>query len=615
MLDNIGSMINLQAQPGPQFDYQIYFVKAVYTNDEAYLSVITRKCSVCFRFTCEMRKFVCCSKFVCYYCKDKAHLCVNFKKVSALNKEDLSSFINCRWMCCFSLSGCNEQLEYDSIMAHVEECKFKYIISDTKIKGNMVDYFSPSPLKSESEIRKYTCVFCRRLPKTLFLTSCCFRCICSKCGYRNNTIIYCVCEKKDNQFSNSIKKFTMINPVNENIEEYSDQYVFKCNYNNCSFYGNLAQVDKHVSECVEEFCDRVYSISTGPNELYNYQFSTLSEIPTFNYLEEDKCYMSDKPYPNNPTVRSILKISDDLIAIGTNVGEIDCWSESSNMRVWTTKEHSSFIYTMAKLQEDGMFISGEFTEQAVVIVWEFTNMSAVIKKKVSLENGGVWVLCVLNPDLIACGMENSNILVWDLNNKFVYKRKEENKPSGKNGKKSFKQKSSEYNSLSIKNKICTHTGYVKSLIYIKEKDLLLSGGSDCKIVTTKLSNSGFSTSELFNTEHTGIILSFCYFLEQFLASSDDNATIKIWKFEQRNSFKTIQVHLNAVTQLIYSEPKMILSSSLDKNIHFISIDNNFNFSVIKTIKTREPVWSMIHSPAQKSFTTISFNSCFITTYS
>jgi WD40 repeat protein len=341
----------------------------------------------------------------------------------------------------------------------------------------------------------------------------------------------------------------------------------------------------------------------------------LNEVPTFNYLEEDKFYVSDKPYPNSPTVRSILKISDDLIAIGTNLGEIDCWSESSNMRVWTTKEHASFIYTMAKLCEDSMFVSGEFTEQGVAIVWEFTNTTSTIKKKVSLENSGIWVLCVINPDLIACGMENSNILIWDLNNKFVYKRKEESKPTGKNGKKSFKQKSTEYNTLNIKNKISTHTGYVKSLIYIKNKDLLLSGGSDCKIVTTKLSNSGFSTSELFNTEHTGIILSFCYFLEEYLASSDDIGVIKIWRFDQRNSIRTIQVHLNAVTQLIYSEPKMILSSSLDKNIHFISIDNNFNFSVIKTIKTREPVWSMIHSPAHKSFTAISFNSCFITTYS
>ena len=595
------------------FDYNIFYVKPLYLDDTV-ISVISKMCcSICQKYTSDMMKFKCCGKFTCCYCKDKAHLCAKIKKLSNLGADEVSIYKKTEYSCCYYLSGCKQQLNYQEISSHAKDCNYKYFIPDEKIEIYSANINKSSILtKPEKESFKYLCMFCNTPPLNLFLTNCCFRCICSYCGYTNKNNKKCLC---NTPISDSQTVFTIINPVDNNIEEYIKQPIFKCTYKNCKYIGNQLQLNKHLNECVEGYCNRKFGM-TEPNEYYNFEFSIIKEINLPNYLEED--YQSpDKKYPKTLLVRSLLKLSSNLIAIGANYGEIDCWNEKDNTRVWSTKEHSSFIYTMIKL-DDTTFVSAEWSENATAIVWEYDMKMAIVKKKVNLMNSGAWIICFIEPDLIACGMENSSILIWDLYDKYNFKAKEiekEMKKGKKNKKQSQEQKPEESNNLNIKNKICIHTKYVKSLIYLKSKDLLLSGGADGKIITTKLSTSGFSSTESFNMEHKGVIMCLCNFNDEFLASSDDKGVIKIWKFDTKESCKTILIHTNTVTRLIYFEPKILISSSLDKTIKYISVDDQLNFSVIKTIDTKEPVWAMINQDTYKSFTVISYNSSLITTYS
>ena len=75
------------------------------------------------------------------------------------------------------------------------------------------------------------------------------------------------------------------------------------------------------------------------------------------------------------------------------------------------------------------------------------------------------------------------------------------------------------------------------------------------------------------------------------------------------------MHSNAVTRIVYFNPSIMITSSLDKCINYISVEDDLNFSVIKSIKTKESVWDMIYTNPYKSFTVMSFNSSKITTYS
>lgn len=592
------------------FENSIFYVKPLFLNNMSISQISQMKCLNCQKFTCDMLKFKCCNKFCCKYCKDNPHLCIKFKKLTPLSQEDLILIKKTEFSCCYYLSGCKKPILYEDISTHVKNCNFKYFIPDDKIEISINNKKFENLIKNK-EIEKYLCIFCHQVPKNLFLTNCCLRSICSYCGYTNKINKNCHC---DNNSNKDKILFTIINPVDIIIEEFNKQNIFQCSNQKCCFIGNQIQLSKHVYECVESYLYNKININIEKetiSEFYNYDFCSLKEISTTNYL--NNCESQNiKKFPKNIFIRSILKLSNNLIAIGAGFGEIDCWEDQTNSRVWCTKEHCGIIYSIINLDENH-FISGEHSENGTVIIWQYSDKEAILKKKVNLQNKGVWSLCMVGKDIVACGMENSSILIWDIYNKFMFKGREDcQKRKLKENKKQINLNESLVN---IKNKINIHSGYVKCLFYTNHNDLLFSGGSDSKIITTKISNCGFSSTENFNIEHKGIIMSICRFENDYIVSSDDLGIIKIWNINNKESQKTINVHTNAVSRLIYYEPKIIMSSSLDKTIKYINVDENFSCSVLKTISTKEPIWDMISFQSYKSFTVISYNSSLITTYS
>lgn len=264
--------------------------------------------------------------------------------------------------------------------------------------------------------------------------------------------------------------------------------------------------------------------------------------------------------------KSILLLTDNIIVLGEDSGEIALWSTQAKQKlVGNQQEHNTPIFALEKINEES-FISGEYVKpicsgKSVLWKYESTNNSLVAIKSINLQCQGVWCFLIHeNTPLTAlCGMINGRILLWNI-----------------------------AENVAIES-IHKHAGSVRCFTKLKGR-ITISGSKDNTIKSYDMDDkTGVEFS--YDKEHNyGILdlkdVSFSEKLMIFASCANDKA-IKIWEINKSSSLKTLFLHEDSVSNLFFARDKnMLISSSNDKKICLYDLEDNY---VIRYLSNHEPI--------------------------
>lgn len=124
-----------------KFVNYIYYIKPLFSDNKIYKDILDKYCEICKNLSCIMYILDCCNIIICNYCNIDNHNCkninINNKPIKKISLNTYDKHIRIlelsKYSCCYNMSGCRDQLSYNKAKEHVENCNYKYYISDDKI--------------------------------------------------------------------------------------------------------------------------------------------------------------------------------------------------------------------------------------------------------------------------------------------------------------------------------------------------------------------------------------------------------------------------------------------------------------------------------------------------
>jgi WD40 repeat protein len=217
-------------------------------------------------------------------------------------------------------------------------------------------------------------------------------------------------------------------------------------------------------------------------------------------------------------VRSIQVIEDaNKLISASNDETIKIWDLQSGECLKTLNEHS---VSRVLIYKNNKFISGSYNNK--IKMWDLESFKCI---ETLNNNSAVFSLLLLSDKILASGLFDGTINIWNLNEKKIVK--------------------------SIK----AHETWIRCLIKSKDSSKLISGSGDSKIKIWD-SNNFELLKEL--TGHFSYISCLKMLNDETILSGSGDETIKIWKIDSGKCLKTLKFngYVNCVET--FNDDKMLI---------------------------------------------------------
>ena len=306
-------------------------------------------------------------------------------------------------------------------------------------------------------------------------------------------------------------------------------------------------------------------------------------------------------------VISLLDLQEGKhLLVGLSNGEIKYYSNINlgeknlgEYQEFTLTEHNSkLIYALCCI-DSNYFASGEgYSECGLAVLWQYShkkkkrNFGSPIKiNSFQLQNEGVRMFKALKPNLLACGMFNGKILLWNIIQN------------------------------SIVNELVMHSDQVSCLLSIDnycDRRLLFSGSWDKSIVVWDLNTKELFKGGQFASEHNNDINALVRFSGDYrILSSSSDCTVKLWQISSSNSLKTFKLHNSYIFDIYYyNDIDVIVTGGYDNCIKIFDLADRESFveskivnekNMLNIIKTKEAVNGLIVLRKLLTYVTYDYN--------
>ncbi|EAR84978.2 WD domain, G-beta repeat protein (macronuclear) [Tetrahymena thermophila SB210] len=357
-----------------------------------------------------------------------------------------------------------------------------------------------------------------------------------------------------NDFKNQIlrKVIDEVESVEFKAGQKQQAFISKSNYDNS--YNRITQtIDQHPFVLLkvvndipfEQQCIQALSIQ---NKFYEHK----DWINKLCYLDSNQIFASAS---SDSTIRVFdLNTDSEIAKMEGHIGAINTllfWDETTlisggldkTIRVWDwqvqTDEQQTVLYghdkpvrALVKLDED-LFASGGGERQ--VHIWSFQSKKLV--KKLPECEDTILCLAKLHGDYMASGSSKGIITIYD------YQRLNGN----------------------IIKFLTIHSGAVKSMLYMKDEQRLITGGDDNQIYIIKY----MQVDHPYKLQgHKGGVTSLIYLNSPtFFGSAGWDGQIMLWDIEKREEVLSIQENENYIQSVIYmNDGKTLISGGSDQTI-------------------------------------------------
>ena len=233
--------------------------------------------------------------------------------------------------------------------------------------------------------------------------------------------------------------------------------------------------------------------------------------------------------------------TEELIAVGTTIGEILLWNASDGTPIDSHHEHTDGIRSVA-FSPDGTLLASASDDQTIRI-WNVN--SGLCLHTFQGHSGGIRSVA-FSPDgtFLASASNDKTVRIWKVN-----------APDP------------------CIETLSEHTNRVMAVAFSPDGNLLASGSSDQSVRIWEL-----STGRCVHTlrGHNGAVRSVAFVLNPqglLLASGSDDMTIHLWQVHSGTLLSTLQGHTDAVRAVAFSnDGSLLASASEDKTIRVWEIE-------------------------------------------
>ncbi|MDX2213596.1 MAG: NB-ARC domain-containing protein [Oculatellaceae cyanobacterium bins.114] len=277
------------------------------------------------------------------------------------------------------------------------------------------------------------------------------------------------------------------------------------------------------------------------------------------------------------------------VAFGPDDHWLASGGDDSQVRLWNVKTgqyhylkgHKAIVRSVTFSPNGQLLASG--SSDCTIKVWDFKAGTCLVTLK-GHSRGVRSVAFSPNGQLLASGSSDKTIKLWDVS-----------KLASQAEASYSSECSSEQRELQCLSTLADHIGWVWSVAFNKEGQVLASASGDHTIKLWDM-----NTGECFKTleNHMGWVRSVAFSPnDQWLASGSDDQTVRLWNAKTGERLKTFQGYARGVRSVAFSrDRRRLVSGSDDWQVRLWDITSTGNGDFISLAGHTGLVWSVAFSP-------------------